>query len=121
MLTGISRPGDHRGNIPDLGPTGKVLDRSCVDEDELHATRCHAEREKEEEGGNGNDNHPIDVVGSASAVHIGDVVGHDHQDVESQKGGVEVELDEEFEGVLANDAADPGAEVVHLLYASVHF
>ena len=39
----------------------------------------------------------------------------------AKAGGIEEELDEELEGRFADDAANPGAEVVHFSDAAVDF
>jgi hypothetical protein len=52
---------------------------------------------------------------------LGDQDSHGGQHHDAEEGGVREELDEVFEGCFGHDAADPGAEMIHLEHATVDF
>jgi hypothetical protein len=59
--------------------------------------------------------------GWVGAPALGDEDSHGGQHHDAEEGGVDEELDKVFKGCFGYDAADPGAEMIHLEHATVDF
>ena len=96
-----------------------MLDDGHVFEELFDVDLEQDDDEDAEEDGEGEGCNETAVDGVSVAGHEGDADDHDDCGVEAEEDAVEEELDEEFVGGLRDQAADPGAEVVHSADAAV--